>query len=288
MHMKRCLIPLLGLALWGCGNDGYEKIAPGLEMKKINVGTGRGMQNGSDYFYLSAHVLDQKDRPFENPSFDPHFFYLTQLKEPAYSYDFTQALPGLHSGDSVSFKTAADSLFLFYYGIQAPSALAGQTIHLHVHLVNVMSENDYYTKLEQAKEESKTNAFSEFERRLRKDGVTADPIGTGTVKQTLTPGEGPDAYYGDVVTLHMEQRLFDGTEIENSRKEGGPLEYEIGSDYGLKGLDEALVKMKKGEKARVYLPYFLAFGETGQSPKIPPYANLVMVLEVIDIQKPHY
>jgi FKBP-type peptidyl-prolyl cis-trans isomerase len=46
------------------------------------------------------------------------------------------------------------------------------------------------------------------------------------------------------------------------------------------------MKMKKGELAKVYLPYFLAFGETGAPPKVPPYANLIMEIELLDIRKP--
>ena len=279
------LVPLALLA--GCGNDGYQAVVPGLDMKKLETGTGKGMQNGSEYFYLSAHVKDERDRPFDQTVFDPHFFYITQIKEPAYSYDFTQALPGLRSGDSLSFRMLPDSLFLFYYGIPAPDGLRGKPIHLHVKINGVMSEEDYYAKLERAKEESKTNAFTEFENYLREHHITEAPIGTGAVKVTLTPGSGPEAFYGDIVSIHLVQNLLNGKEIENSRKGGSPFEYEIGGGYGLKGLDEALMKMKKGEKAMVYLPYFLAFGTAGQPPAVPPYANLMMEVELLDIRKPY-
>ena len=285
--MKNLIYLAPWLALAGCGNGGYEKVGPGLEMKKLENGTGRGMQNGTDYFYVSAHVMDENDKPYADASFDPHFYYVTQLKEPAYSYDFVQALPGLKMGDSVSIQTLPDSLFLFYYGVQAPAQLAGSPIHLHLKLVNVMTEEEYYAKLERAKEESKNTAFAEFETYLQQHHIATEPIGTGTIKVTTTPGEGADAFYGDVVSIHMVQKLLDGTEIENTHKAGAPYEYEIGGGSGLKGLDEALMKMKKGEKATVYLPYFLAFGEAGQPPRIPPYANLMMELELLEIRKPY-
>lgn len=285
--MKKLTYILPVLALLGCGNNGYEKVVPGLEMKKLENGTGHGMKNGTDYFYLSAHVMDADDKPIKSEKFEPNFFHITQIKEPAYTYDFVQTLPMLKIGDSLSFEMMPDSLFLFYYGIEPPSELVGKPIHLHVKLHNIMSEADYYAKLEQAKEESKNKAFSEFESYLKQHSITEEPIGTGTIKVTVTPGNGPDAFYGDVVSIHMIQTLMDGTEIENSRKFGSPYDYEVGSPEGLKGLDDALMKMKKGEKAMVYVPYFLAFGEAGLPPKIPPYANLVIEVELLDVRKPY-
>jgi FKBP-type peptidyl-prolyl cis-trans isomerase FkpA len=285
--MKKLAYAVALFLIAGCGNKGYEEVVPGLKMKKLVAGTERGMQNGTDYFYMRAHVLDENDKVFESPTFDPNFFYLSQLKGPSYSYDFIQALPGLKKGDSLSFESKADSLFLFYYGMEAPADIKGKNIHLHVKMLNVMDEDEYFEKRETAKKESKDNAYIEFDKYLREHNITEDPVGRGTIKVTTVAGSGTDAFYGDVVSIHMVQKTFSGIEIENSRATGGPFEYEIGSDQGLQGLDEALVKMKKGEKAMVYLPYFLAFGESGIPPKIPPYANIMMEIELLDIRKPY-
>lgn len=274
------------LLLAGCGN-GYEEVVPGLKMKKIEQGQGKGMQNGTDYFYLNAHVYNEKDEPFSSPSFNPNFVYLAQIKEPAYAADFTQSIPGLKKGDSLSFETQADSLFPYYYGAEPPSELKGKNIHLHVKVVNILTEAEYYEKLEQAKEESKTKAYQEFEQFLKDNHITQEPIGRGTIKVTVTPGSGNDAFLGDVVSIHMVQKTLAGAEIENTRKMGAPFEYEIGNGNGLMGLDEALMKMKKGEKAMIYLPYFLAFGESGLPPKVAPYSNIMMEVELLEIRKPY-
>jgi FKBP-type peptidyl-prolyl cis-trans isomerase len=289
--MKRILNRVLIfkiLIFYSCntGSD-YENIAPGLGMKKIEKGTGRGMQNGTDYFYLRAHIYDIEDRFIESANFPSSFYFITQIREPSYSYDFIKGLPGLKIGDSVSFQFKADSLFTHYYGINVPHELAGQNVHLHVKVHNILTENEYYEKLEVAKSESKLKAIEAFDSYLQKNNITETPIGTGTVKRTIKPGNGADAFYGDVVSIHLTQWLFDGTEVENSKKLGGPFEYEIGSEYGMKGLDEALMKMKKGEIAMVYLPYFLAFGEEGRPPLIPPYSNLIMEVEILEIKKPY-
>ncbi len=47
-------------------------------------------------FYLDMEVRDEKDQSgVESPRFNPKFAYITQLRPPAYSYDFIQALPSL-------------------------------------------------------------------------------------------------------------------------------------------------------------------------------------------------
>lgn len=282
--MKKSIGFVFALALLGCG--GYEEVTPGLSLKKLKEGDGNSMKDSSDFFYLDMYIRNEKDELVESPQFDAHIPYVTQMHPPAYSYDFIQVLPSLKSGDSVSLRFMADSLFIVYYGMEAPSIVYGQHIHLHLKLQEVMSEETYYRKLEQAKEDLKTKAITEFDTYLRQNNITDLPVGTGTIKITQVPGTGPAAFYGDVVSIHMVQKLFDGTEIENSYKSGTPFEYEIGGDYGLKGMDEALVKMRKGEKAVIYLPYFLAFGEAGQAPKVPPYANLIIEMELLEVRKP--
>ena len=49
------------------------------------------------------------------------------------------------------------------------------------------------------------------------------------------------------------------------------------------GFREAMLNMKIGDKARVFIPYYLGYGETGRPPVIPPYTNLVFDIELVSI-----
>ena len=51
----------------------------------------------------------------------------------------------------------------------------------------------------------------------------------------------------------------------------------------IKGWDQCLLQMSKGQKVRVYIPYQLAYGERGSSGAIPPFADLVFEIELVDI-----
>jgi cyclophilin family peptidyl-prolyl cis-trans isomerase len=49
------------------------------------------------------------------------------------------------------------------------------------------------------------------------------------------------------------------------------------------GFREAMLNMKVGDKARVFIPYYLGYGEAGNPPVIPPNTNLVFDIELTGI-----
>jgi FKBP-type peptidyl-prolyl cis-trans isomerase FkpA len=123
----------------------------------------------------------------------------------------------------------------------------------------------------------------EFEEKVAKEtGATKTP--TGIVIRTITPGTGASPTADDVVKVHYEGKLVDGTVFDSSVKRGEPAE------FPLKGVvpcwTEALQKMKKGEKAQVVCPSAVAYGDRGQPPVIPPGATLSFEVELLDFHKP--
>ncbi|RCW92249.1 peptidylprolyl isomerase [Winogradskyella arenosi] len=51
------------------------------------------------------------------------------------------------------------------------------------------------------------------------------------------------------------------------------------------GFREAMLNMKIGDKARVFIPYYLGYGERGNPPVIPASANLIFDIELVSIKK---
>jgi|HubBroStandDraft_6_1064221.scaffolds.fasta_scaffold856067_1 FKBP-type peptidyl-prolyl cis-trans isomerase len=97
--------------------------------------------------------------------------------------------------------------------------------------------------------------------------------GTGDAR----PRAGQDA------AIRYSVSLLDGTPIDNSDAHGGePLTFRIGLGRVIKGLDEVIPDMRKGEKRRLIIPGWLAYGEAGSPPKIPPNATLVFDVELVD------
>lgn len=76
--------------------------------------------------------------------------------------------------------------------------------------------------------------------------------------------------------------LLDGTSIyqdENTERV-----WKVDRSDGELGLHHALKKMAKGEKARVILPSYQAFGLAGDLDEVPPRAPILFTIEIIDVR----
>ena len=71
------------------------------------------------------------------------------------------------------------------------------------------------------------------------------------------------------------------------KNQGGyaPIEAKIGpEDSMISGFKEGLKLLNVGDKATLFLPYYLAYGETGRSPQIPPKSNLIFEVEIVELK----
>jgi len=97
------------------------------------------------------------------------------------------------------------------------------------------------------------------------------------------PGTGNPPPLGGEVVVHYDGYLLDGTKFDSSRDRGAPYSFRVGTSSVIKGWDEALATMKKGEKRTLIIPWWLAYGEAGRGP-IPSRATLVFEVELLDIR----
>ena len=94
-------------------------------------------------------------------------------------------------------------------------------------------------------------------------------------------GDGPRPQTGNTVTVHYTGRLTDG-QIFDSSVGRAPFTFQVGTGQVIKGWDQMVGEMRKGEKRKVLLPPDMAYGSRGAGP-IPPNSWLVFEIEVLDI-----
>lgn len=101
---------------------------------------------------------------------------------------------------------------------------------------------------------------------------------------------------GDKVKIEYTGTLDDGTVFDSSEKHGKPLEIEIGAGQVIKGFENAIMGMKKGEEKEITLQPSDAYGEPNpqlikkvhkeQLPKEPePKPGMILVIALPDGRK---
>jgi len=115
----------------------------------------------------------------------------------------------------------------------------------------------------------------------QKDATTTS---TGIVIRTITAGTGSSPAPTDVVKVHYEGKLIDGTVFDSSVQRNEPAEFPL--NQVVPCWSEALQKIKKGGKAQIVCPSDVAYGDQGQPPTIPPGATLSFEVELLDFHKP--
>jgi len=112
-----------------------------------------------------------------------------------------------------------------------------------------------------------------------KEGVISTP--SGLQYTVLEKGDGPIPSANDVVRVHYEGALTDGTVFDSSSNlEKGE---EIPLDMVIPGWAEGIQLMNVGSKYRLFIPSQLAYGERGAGQVIPPYSTLVFTIELLEI-----
>lgn len=114
------------------------------------------------------------------------------------------------------------------------------------------------------------------------DGVVT--LDSGLQYLVLESGDAgaPSPTTSDAVLAHYHGTFIDGSVFDSSVDRGEPAQF--GVNQVIAGWTEALQLMKVGDKWRLFIPYDLAYGETGSPPVIPPFSTLIFDVELLEIR----
>lgn len=211
------------------------------------------------------------------------------MTEPSFWSDFVEGFSMMHKGDSASFIVDIDSSFvnLFGYNTLPPQFSSTDIMRFEVRLDDFYPESEFrFRMIENIKKNypaETEKATSELNAYLEKNGVVAQPTSTGLYYVKTQDGTGEKPSKGSTVKAHYTGYLLDGTVFDTSIERGEPIEFVLGVGQVIPGWDEGIAMMSKGEKAVLYIPYYLAYGDRDLG-VIPPFSNLVFEVELIDFK----
>lgn len=116
-----------------------------------------------------------------------------------------------------------------------------------------------------------------------KQGEGVRTTSSGLQYRVLQPGTGQQhPKTTDTVKVHYHGTLLDGTVFDSSVERGEPIEF--GLHQVIKGWTEGLQLMVVGEKARLFIPSELAYGNRAAG-AIAPGSTLIFDVELLGINE---
>lgn len=193
---------------------------------------------------------------------------------------FEEGLGMMTTGDSATFYVSADSLYKAAMQPLPQAVKAGSDMKFTVKMIAVQTREEFdNATVQKQKDESKiVEAF------LAKNYPTAVRTASGLAYVTEKVGTGLGIAVGDTVKVNYTGKFLNGKTFDSSIGRE-PLGLLAGKGMVIKGWDEILLLMKKGQKLTVVVPSNMAYGKEGAQGAIEPYSPLMFDMEVVDVKK---
>ncbi len=107
--------------------------------------------------------------------------------------------------------------------------------------------------------------------------------GTGLRYMIYGHGTGPQVKNDSEVKFNYTLSLLNGDTCYTSKKEGQKVLH-LGKNEAEPGLEEGILLLKSGDRAKFIIPSHLAFGLPGDGKKIPAKATLVYDIELLEVK----
>lgn len=113
------------------------------------------------------------------------------------------------------------------------------------------------------------------------NNIKPQKLASGVYIVFQKPGSGPHIHKRQGITIVYTGKLLDGTVFDSNVGKSG-MKVHCGQGEIIKGMDIALLEMKYGSKATIYIPSGLGYGSR-VIPDIPANSILIFELDVIDV-----
>jgi FKBP-type peptidyl-prolyl cis-trans isomerase len=296
------LLAVTSLLFASCSKP-FKKAEGGLQYKIISDEKGKLLKAGN-FFEI------QFDQVYSGQGKDSILFDSRTVSNQIVTMD-SAAIPPVYfkifsesrKGDSIIVKQSTDSIMKS--GNTPPFIKKGAFIIAHYKIVNVFETKEladiaYQKQMVMAKTKDSLKAIDQLKiddklitEYLDKNKIKTVKAPQGTFVEIITPGAGDAIDTSKVVKVNYTGKTLGGDKAFDSNTDSAFGHKEIfpvnmGAIPGtpgsvIKGWTDGLSLLKKGSKARLYIPSSMAYGSRGAGGQIPPNANLSFDVEVVDV-----
>ncbi len=146
-----------------------------------------------------------------------------------------------------------------------------------------LSQDQIMEKLLEANKATVIAENEQIDKYILRNGWQMSATGTGLRYQIIEKGNGAKASAGMLVKYEYEVQLLTGETIYSSTQ-SGPKEFILGKGGVESGLEEGMLLLLVGDKARLIIPSYLAHGLSGDQDRIPSKATLIYTIKLIDLK----
>jgi len=124
---------------------------------------------------------------------------------------------------------------------------------------------------------------AEWDKKVKAKFPSAKKTSAGLYYIITQPGTGAKAEQFDNVKVHYTGVLWDGTKFDSSVDRGTPLDLMLGVGKVIPGWDEGIALLKQGGKAKLIIPFYLAYGDQSPGATIPAKSDLIFDVELVAV-----
>jgi FKBP-type peptidyl-prolyl cis-trans isomerase len=210
------------------------------------------------------------------------------LDSATFNGDIFEGLAMMGVGDSATFIVPGDSLKRFG---NLNNIDTGEMIYFDVKLLNVQPKAEFEKEMaiQKQKEEAATAELRKVEEAdlneyITKNNIKTAPSESGLYFINIKSGSGVVPENGKIVEIHYTATKLNGDKVFSSRDESGKsIFFELGQNFEIPAIEEALLKMKTGSKVKLIVPSKLAYGDKGIKDFIPPCTPLIFEMELLSV-----
>lgn len=288
-YLKSMLLLVLLGGIVSCSQSKYKKTPGGMPYQLFASKDTNSVRPG----YFIKLSLTQKINDSVYFTTDNKLPLYLQVRSESNPYDVSEVWTSLHLGDSLVATQMMDTFIKRMPGGGLPPQFKnGDRIFTFVKVLGIF-QNDSLKSIDEKKVtlEFAANESKAVQSYLEKNKINAtQKTPSGVYVEVFDPGAGDFIKAGNYVSLKYTGKTLAGvvfdSNVDTAFKHTDLLNFTVQAGQMIKGFDDAMLLLKKGAKAKLYLPSTLAYGAAPPpGAAIKPYENIMFEVMVMDVKE---